>query len=197
MTESTLDCTARISADFHDFEFRTENPGVGGSIPSRPTRLFASFHAIGSMTATPLCPGLCIRLDPGTTKNLEGRVFVMTPELRAMLEAQKAITEALQKKTGSVIPWVFHRTKHGWAFKSFRKAWQQACLAAGVPGVSCNGRRDRILVVLATPTGPSPVAVWREDARNVARAPPRTCARRKLAGLLAICLRVACGLQLL
>jgi predicted RNA-binding Zn ribbon-like protein len=34
MTESTLDCTARVSADFHDFEFRTENPGVGGSIPS-------------------------------------------------------------------------------------------------------------------------------------------------------------------
>src|SRR5262245_8946147 len=28
-----------------------------------------------------------VRLEPGTTKNLEGRVFVMTPELRATLEA--------------------------------------------------------------------------------------------------------------
>jgi integrase len=46
----------------------------------------------------------------------------------------KALTEALQKKTESVIPWVFHRTKRGRAFKSFRKAWHQACLAAGVPG---------------------------------------------------------------
>jgi hypothetical protein len=40
----------------------------------------------------------------------------MTPELRACLAAPRAVTEALQKKTGSVIPWVFHRTKR------FRKA---------------------------------------------------------------------------
>jgi integrase len=33
-----------------------------------------------------------VRLDPGTTKNLAGRVFVMTPELRATLEAQRAVT---------------------------------------------------------------------------------------------------------
>jgi integrase len=75
-----------------------------------------------------------IRLDPGTTKNLEGRVFVMTPELRATLEAQRTVTEAKQQKTGSIIPWVFHRTKRGRPLKSFRKAWQQACTAAGVPG---------------------------------------------------------------
>ena len=29
---------------------------------------------------------------------------------------------------------MFHRTKHGGPLKSFGKAWQQACLAAGVPG---------------------------------------------------------------
>ena len=75
-----------------------------------------------------------VRLDPGTTKNLEGRVFVMTSELRTTLEAQRAATEALQKKTGSVIPWVFHRTKRGRPLKGFRKAWIQACLDAGVPG---------------------------------------------------------------
>jgi integrase len=74
-----------------------------------------------------------IRLDPGTTKNLEGRVFV-TPELRATLEAQRTVTEAKQQKTGSITPWVFHRTKRGRPLKSFRKAWQQACTAAGVPG---------------------------------------------------------------
>jgi integrase len=60
--------------------------------------------------------------------------LVMTPELRATLEAQRTATEAKQKKTGSVIPWVFHRTKRGRPLKSFRKAWQQACEAAGVPG---------------------------------------------------------------
>jgi Phage integrase family len=58
----------------------------------------------------------------------------MTPELRATLEAQRAVVEAKQKKTGSVIPWVFHRTKRGRQLKGFRKAWCQACLDAGVPG---------------------------------------------------------------
>jgi Phage integrase family len=61
-------------------------------------------------------------------------VCVMTPELRATLEAQRAVVEAKQKKTGSVIPWVFHRTKRGRQLKGFRKAWCQACLDAGVPG---------------------------------------------------------------
>jgi integrase len=75
-----------------------------------------------------------VRLDPGTTKNLEGRVFVMTPDLRILLEAQRAATDTLQKRTGSVIQWVFHWTKRGRPRKGFRKAWIQACLEAGVPG---------------------------------------------------------------
>jgi integrase len=64
-----------------------------------------------------------VRLDPGTTKNLEGRVFVMTPELRTTLEEQRRATDELQRKTGSVIPWVFHRTKRGRPLKGFRKVW--------------------------------------------------------------------------
>jgi integrase len=75
-----------------------------------------------------------VRLERGTTKDLEGRVFVMTPELRAILEAQRGVTEAKQQKTGSIIPRVFHRTKRRRPLKSFRKGWQQACAAAGVPG---------------------------------------------------------------
>jgi len=42
-----------------------------------------------------------MRLDPGTTKNPEGRVFIMTPQLRVTLEAQLDVTEAKQKKTSS------------------------------------------------------------------------------------------------
>src|SRR5437899_1860628 len=34
-----------------------------------------------------------VRLEPGTTKNRLGRMFPLTPELRAMLEAQRAHTE--------------------------------------------------------------------------------------------------------
>jgi integrase len=75
-----------------------------------------------------------VRLEPGTTKNRDGRTFPMTPELRAVLEAQRAATDALQRKTGSIIPCVFHRTARGRPLKGFTKAWRAACLAAGVPG---------------------------------------------------------------
>jgi len=45
-----------------------------------------------------------VRLERGTTKNREGRVFYMTPELRATLEAQRQMTDALQRKTGAHHP---------------------------------------------------------------------------------------------
>ena len=73
-----------------------------------------------------------VRLEPGTTKNKDGRTFYLTPELRACLEAQRAATEALQRQTGRIIPWVFHRV--GSPIKSFWKAWRTACKAAGAPG---------------------------------------------------------------
>jgi integrase len=71
-------------------------------------------------------------LDSGTTKNGEGRTFVMTPELRACLEAQRTLTEEVQKRTKQIIPSVFHR--NGKPIKDYRSAWQTACEAAGVPG---------------------------------------------------------------
>jgi integrase len=73
-----------------------------------------------------------VRLEPETTKNREGRTFVMTPDLRSCLEAQRAATEAYQRGTKQIIPWVFHR--HGEPIKGFRKAWKTACQKAGVPG---------------------------------------------------------------
>jgi integrase len=73
-----------------------------------------------------------LRLEPGTTKNREGRLFVMTPELRATLEAQRAETEALQRTRGAILPRVFHR--NGRPIQGFRKAWATACREAGVPG---------------------------------------------------------------
>ncbi|MCI0423021.1 MAG: site-specific integrase [Acidobacteria bacterium] len=73
-----------------------------------------------------------LRLDPGTTKNGDGRVFPMTRDLRAVLLEQKAMTEELQKKLGVLIPWVFHND--GKPFKSYRKAWKTACRNACLPG---------------------------------------------------------------
>ena len=73
-----------------------------------------------------------VRLEPGTTKNREGRTFIITPMLRATLEQQKAHTEALQREQGQIIPWVFHR--EGEPIRDFRRSWRTACWKAGVPG---------------------------------------------------------------
>ena len=73
-----------------------------------------------------------VRLDPGTTKNDEGRVFPFTAELRDVLEAQRRITDTLNREQGRICPWVFHRD--GKPIKSFIRAWRAACLAAGQPG---------------------------------------------------------------
>ncbi len=78
-----------------------------------------------------------VALDPGTTKNDEGRIFPFTRELRELLENQKERTLKLQREEGKVIPWVFYRhTRTGkiWPIRDFRKAWKTACKKAGVPG---------------------------------------------------------------
>lgn len=81
------------------------------------------------------------RLDAGTTKNGEGRVFPMTVELRTMLKAQHAEHERL-KKTGQIVPQVFFREvaegrggkKKPLPIVSLNKAWQAARRLAGCPG---------------------------------------------------------------
>jgi integrase len=73
-----------------------------------------------------------VRLDPGRTKNGEGRTFPMTRELRQLLEAQRAITEDLQRRRNVVCRHVFHRD--GRPIRSFRVAFRTACVRAGCPG---------------------------------------------------------------
>src|SRR5205823_13877762 len=48
-----------------------------------------------------------LRLDPGTTKNREGRIAYLTPELRTNLTAQVARVKAQERKLGRIIPWLF------------------------------------------------------------------------------------------
>ena len=73
-----------------------------------------------------------VMLDPGTTKNDEGRVFPFTQELRDLLRSQKVATDQLQREKGIVCPWVFHL--EGRPIKSYDGTWRSACKAAGVPG---------------------------------------------------------------
>jgi integrase len=80
-----------------------------------------------------------VTLDAGTTKNGEGRTFVMTLELRKLLEEQ----DRRRKATGQIVPWVFFRMvgKRGGRAEerprpitSFTKSWKNACRLAGCPG---------------------------------------------------------------
>ena len=75
-----------------------------------------------------------VRLEPNTTKNEEARTFPfrVLPELADLLQQQRERTTAMELATGTIIPWVFHR--EGKPIKDFRKAWENACKAAGVPG---------------------------------------------------------------
>lgn len=85
--------------------------------------------------------GGCVRLDSGATKNREGRLFPfdVLPELHQVLVAQRAMTDAVEKR-GKICPWVFHEAgepllvKGGWATKEFRRAWTAATKSAGCPG---------------------------------------------------------------
>jgi integrase len=84
-----------------------------------------------------------IRLDPGTTKNREGRLFVYAgiTELEETVTALATDRDTLRRK-GMISPQVFvrvmvnkrHETERIAPIKSFRRAWLTACKQAGVPG---------------------------------------------------------------
>ena len=78
-----------------------------------------------------------VRLDPGSTKNRDGRVFPLTLELRELLERRLDARRRLEKD-GLLCPWVFFRMvgrgpKRPKPIRSFGKAWKTACRLAGCP----------------------------------------------------------------
>ena len=75
-----------------------------------------------------------IRLEPGSTKNRQGRMlpFRALPRLAALLEEQREYTRKVERDKGTVIPFVWHR--EGRQLKTFRLAWQNATKKAGIGG---------------------------------------------------------------
>lgn len=77
-----------------------------------------------------------LRLDPGTTKNDEGRLVYLPTELKRQLATQVERVRALERQTGRIIP---HLSPHltgrhcGQRIRDFRRAWKTACRRAGVP----------------------------------------------------------------
>ena len=83
-----------------------------------------------------------LRIEPGEDKNQSGRMFPLTPELQGVLEDQRAHTTAVEKATGQIIPWVFHR--QGKPIKFFYTAWRAACAQAGVARIPHDFRRTAV-----------------------------------------------------
>ncbi len=80
-----------------------------------------------------------LRLEPGTTKNREGRIAYLTPELNAMLAEQLDRVKALSRLLGRVIPSLFPNPRkgrlQGLPLRDFRKAWTTACMRSGLTGM--------------------------------------------------------------
>jgi integrase-like protein len=80
-----------------------------------------------------------VRLEPGTTKNDEGRVFPfgVLPEPASLLRARWEQALSLEMETGQSIPWVFHWNDRGTFKEIHPKALYHrskgACRLAGVP----------------------------------------------------------------
>jgi integrase len=74
-----------------------------------------------------------VRLEPGTTKNQEGRAFPITPALRAIPERRQELTRRCERAQARIIPLVFHRS--GRPIHSFRRSRKEACKKAGLPGL--------------------------------------------------------------
>jgi integrase len=105
-----------------------------------------------------------VRLEPNTTKSDQGRSFPFAalPELAALLDRQRAHTDAIERREASVVPNVFHR--NGRPIKSYHGAWWAACKRASV-------KRDGLeIVVRPRLVDRTPHDFRRTEARNLIRA---------------------------
>jgi integrase len=86
-----------------------------------------------------------VRLEPGTTKNDEGRTFPFTedPRLADVLQQQLSITRELQRQRNCIIPWVFHRD--GEPIGRHTKPWKRACELAGCSGMLVHDLRRTVV----------------------------------------------------
>jgi len=107
-----------------------------------------------------------VRLEVGTTKTGEGRVFPfgMLPALKALLERQRQDTKALERRRGEIVPWVFHRD-NGQPIRDLHDAWKGACRRAAIVR---EGNLER--VVRPELLGRIPHDLRRTAVRNLVRA---------------------------
>jgi integrase len=117
---------------------RAEFEKVLAELPDYLRPVFTFANATGWRTASEILPLTwdrialpegTVRLDPGSTKNKEGRVIYLTAELRAVIEEQwRAHLERWPD-----CPYVFTRTGKD-RIRSYDEAWRGACRRAGLAG---------------------------------------------------------------
>jgi integrase len=79
-----------------------------------------------------------LRLEPATTKNQDGRVVFISPELKTLVVAQIGRVKVLSRRLGRVLPQLFvhlHGCYTGQPVYDFRKAWSHACERVGLVGM--------------------------------------------------------------
>ncbi len=80
-----------------------------------------------------------LRLEPGTTKNREGRTVYLTPELIPLVSEQIERVKVMSRQLNRVIPYLFPNPRkgrfQGARLRDFRKAWLTACKKAGLVGM--------------------------------------------------------------
>lgn len=113
-----------------------------------------------------------IRLDPGQTKNDEGRLVYLTPELAGMLREQVGRVMVLMRERSTVIPYLFpHLTGRfaGQRIRDFRKTWKTACREAMVEGVQGEARTKKLQALKANPKAGLQVMLWHDFRRTAVR----------------------------
>ncbi len=81
-----------------------------------------------------------VRLNPGSTKNDDGRIVYLTPDVQRMIAEQLERVKQLSRKLERVVPYLFPHpsvTGHyaGTRLKDFKTAWLTACHEANVVGL--------------------------------------------------------------
>jgi integrase len=110
-----------------------------------------------------------VRLDPGTTKNLEGRVFYPTPELKKLLGDQRKAANRLQRGKKMFAHHVFFHDGRTQAGEPIFEAGQRIA-PSGFYHAWCRARVD------AGRPGSIPHDLRRTAVRNMVRADiPRAC----------------------
>ena len=127
-----------------------------------------------------------IRLEPGQTKNQDGRIVYLTPELQGMPQVQVDRVKAFMRERGALIPHLFpHLTGRfkGTPRRDFVKAWKGACLAAMLDGKDALAR-ERLMAAVQNNPKLGLLGIWWAHFR--AHQPFSACPRSsKCANMLA------------